>query len=117
MGQILRVSPFALLASIIFTSGCGSPPGDRVDLPGASPGIGFDDLRYSATLHRVLVPAGRSGRLDLIDPDRLTVSEIGGFSATADFSGGHDDGPTSVDEGDGVLYVTDRTSRKIVVVE
>src|SRR5437899_1690205 len=78
-------------------SSCGStPPGDRVDLPGAAPGIGFDDLRYSSALHRVLVPAGRSGRLDLIDPDRLTVTEVGGFGATPDFGGGHDDGPTSV---------------------
>jgi DNA-binding beta-propeller fold protein YncE len=100
------------------TWGCKSTlTGEHVDLPGAAPGIGFDDLRYSSALHRVLVPGGRSGRLDLIDPDRLTVTEVGGFSATPDFGGGHDDGPTSVDEGKGFLFVTDRTSRKIDVVD
>jgi hypothetical protein len=53
----------------------------------------------------------------LVDPDRLTVTEIGGFGATSDFSGAHDDGPTSVDEGDGVLFVTDRSAGKIDVVD
>jgi DNA-binding beta-propeller fold protein YncE len=101
-----------------FTLGCTSTPaGDRVDLPSGSTGIGFDDLRYSATLHRVLVPGGRSGNLDLIDPDRLTVTSIGGFSTIGDFSGGHDDGPTSVDEGKGFLYVTDRTSQTLDIVD
>ena len=98
--------------------GCGgSPNGTPVKLPGASPGIGFDDLRYSASLHRVLVPAGRSGRLDLVDPDTLAVTSIDGFSAKAAFAGGHDDGPTSVDEAHGKLYVTDRTNRRLLVVD
>jgi YVTN family beta-propeller protein len=74
-------------------------------------------LRYSISLHRVLVPAGRSGRLDLIDPERLAITEIRGFSATPGYAGGHDDGPTSVDEGNGQLFVTDRTSRKIGVID
>ena len=42
---------------------------------------------------------------------------IPGFSAKPDYSGGHDDGPTSVDEGRGFLFVTDRTSRKLLVVD
>jgi DNA-binding beta-propeller fold protein YncE len=90
---------------------------DRVELPGGSPGIGFDDLRYSTALHRVLVPAGRSGRVDLIEPDQKTVTEIGGLSATDEFAGGHDQGPTSVDEANGYLFVTDRTARKIDVID
>src|SRR4051812_16680957 len=39
-----------------------------IALPGGPPGIGFDDLRFSAALGGVLVPAGRSGNVDLIDP-------------------------------------------------
>ena len=58
-----------------------SPP--AIDLPDGAPGIGFDDLRYSARLHRVLVPAGRSGRVDLIDPDTLAVTPLGAFSQEA----------------------------------
>jgi len=86
-------------------------------LPGGGAGIGFDDLRYSARLHRVLVPAGRTGALGLVDPDTLAVTTIAGFGTVAGYSGGHDDGPTSVDEGNGVLYVTDRTTRRLNVVD
>jgi DNA-binding beta-propeller fold protein YncE len=88
-----------------------------VALPSGDPGIGFDDLRYSPTLHRVLVPAGRTGTLDLVDPDTLAVTSIPGFGTVASYFGGHDDGPTSVDEGNGVLYVTDRTTGKLDVVD
>jgi DNA-binding beta-propeller fold protein YncE len=55
--------------------------------------------------------------LDLIDPDTLAVTSIPGFGTVASYSGSHDDGPTSVDEGNGVLYVTDRTTGKIDVVD
>ena len=94
-----------------------TPAGTSVELPDGSPGIGFDDLRYSSRLHRVLVPSGRSGRLNLVDPDTLAVTSITGFSSTPDYSGGHDDGATSVDEASGVLYVTDRTTRALVTVD
>jgi len=111
--------PLVLVSAVgAFATSCKSAPaGDEIILPGASPGIGFDDLRYSSALHRVLVPAGRIGNLDLIDPDTNGVTAIGGFSTTPDFNGGHDDGPTSVDEAKGFLFVTDRTSRKLDVVD
>jgi DNA-binding beta-propeller fold protein YncE len=86
-------------------------------LPKGSPGIGFDDLRYSPALHRVLAPGGRSGSLALIDPDTLEVTAVSGFSAGKDYDGGHDFGATSVDEGRGLLFVTDRTSRRVVVLD
>lgn len=88
-----------------------------VAMPDGKPGIGFDDLRWSAASKRVLVPGGRSGKLDLIDPATRAVTAIGGFSAGASFGGGHDDGITSVDEGHGVLLVTDRTSGELDVVD
>ena len=94
-----------------------SPSAQRVALPGGEAGIGFDDLRYSPALHRVLVPAGRTGTLALVDPDTLAITSISGFGTVAGYSGDHDDGPTSVDEGNGVLYVTDRTTGKIDVVD
>lgn len=105
-----------LLSCAVLFACAKVPDGTSVKLPGTPPGIGFDDLRYSATLHRVLVPSGRSGRLNLIDPDTLTVTSIGGFSAKGEYSGGHDDGPTSVDEAHGLLYVTDRSNQSLVVV-
>jgi YVTN family beta-propeller protein len=103
--------------AVLLTACAASPTGQRVALPSGEVGIGFDDLRYSPTLHRVLVPGGRTGTLDLVDPDTLAVTSISGFGTVADYSGSHDDGPTSVDEGNGVLYVTDRTTGKLGVVD
>ena len=108
------------LAVVMAIVGCSSssPSGTAVVLPSAFPGIGFDDLRYSSALHRVLVPAGRSGRLALVDPDSLAVSTVAGFSAAADYSGGHDFGATSVDETTGgMLLVTDRTTQSLSIVD
>jgi hypothetical protein len=114
--RFASISCVALLALVAIDCNA-TPAGTPVALPDGSPGIGFDDLRYSTTLHRVLVPGGRSGRLDLIDPQTLEVTSITGFGVTNDFSGGHDDGPTSVDEGLGKLFVTDRTTRMLSVVD
>lgn len=113
------LSPWEAAALVALTlTACASPPsGQRVALPAGDVGIGFDDLRYSAKLHRVLVPGGRTGTLDLIDPDTLNVTSIAGFGAVGSYSGGHDDGPTSVDEGNGLLYVTDRTTGLLDVVD
>jgi hypothetical protein len=94
-----------------------TPAGTAVEFPEGSPGIGFDDLRYSSSLHRVLVPSGRTGRLNLVDPDTLAVTSIAGFSAKAEYSGGHDDGPTSVEEALGRLYVTDRSTQTLVALD
>jgi len=106
-----------LVPTLLVAACAASPVGQRVTLPAAAPGIGFDDLRYSPSLHRVLVPAGRTGTLDLVDPDTLAVTSIPGFGTVAGYSGDHDDGPTSVDEGNGLLYVTDRTTGKLDVVD
>jgi hypothetical protein len=46
-----------------------------VALAGGNGGIGFDDLGLSRTSHQVLVPAGRTERLDLIDPTTLSVNQ------------------------------------------
>lgn len=107
----------ALLLAAQLTCCRGSLSSISVELPDGAPGVGFDDLRYSSSLHRVLVPAGRSGRLNLIDPETLSVRTIGGFSSSGSYSGGHDEGPTSVEEARGKLYVTDRTNRTLVVAD
>jgi hypothetical protein len=88
-----------------------------VALPGGAPGIGFDDLGFSAEIGRVIVPAGRSGNVDLIDPASGAVTSIGGFSTGAKFEGGHDFGVTSACVAGGLLFATDRTSQKLVVAD
>jgi hypothetical protein len=106
------------IVAALLLSGCGlSVSGVPIALPDGAPGIGFDDLRFSPTLHRVLAPAGRTGNLALVEPNTLAVTTAGGFSKGREYDGGHDFGATSVDEGRGLLFVTDRTSKRLDVID
>lgn len=121
--RLLAVRVGLGLMTMAFLSSCGSErraPASpaAIALPGGEGGIGFDDLGYSRALNRVLVPAGRTGRLDLVDPSSHAVVSIPGFSTKQEFTeGGHDDGITSVAEGAGLLFVTDRTSEQLSIVD
>src|SRR5689334_6156002 len=93
------VASLMLIALIV--SGCSfslnpnSLHTSAVALPGGAGGIGFDDMAYDSHLGKVIVPAGATGSLDLIDPDSLNVTAIPGFSTTVpDPTGGHGDGTT-----------------------
>jgi DNA-binding beta-propeller fold protein YncE len=65
----------------------------------------------------VLAPGGRSGNLDLVEGATHAVTAIGGFSMEPLYFAGHDQGATSVEEGAGFLFVTDRTTREVHVVD
>ncbi|MGH7837195.1 MAG: YncE family protein, partial [Candidatus Binataceae bacterium] len=86
-------------------------------LPGGEAGIGLDDLGFAPSIGKVLVPAGRTGLLDLIDPDTKSIASIGGFSSSDAFAHGHGEGITSADYGRGLLFVTDRTVKRLSVVD
>jgi len=88
-----------------------------VPMPGGFGGIGFDDLRFSPTLAMLLVPAGRTGNLDLVDPSSERVSPVGGFSSEATYSGDDTFGVTSADEGNAIVYAVDRTSKTLAVID
>lgn len=107
------------IVSLLAPAPPANPPvGVPLPLPGVTGGIGFDDLQLSTAAGIVLVPGGRTGRLFLVEPKTRAVSEIGGFSPTGgSFQGGHGEGITSVSEGNGRLYVTDRTSVSLLVVD
>jgi DNA-binding beta-propeller fold protein YncE len=112
----------AMLAGLVLLpaiahSADAEPPSASVAVPGGAGGIGFDDLGFSSSLNKVLVPAGRTGTLALIDPQTKQVATIGGFASSQSFAGGHGEGITSVDEGKGALFVTDRTSKRLSVVD
>ncbi len=93
------------------------PPPPAIPIPGGEGGVGFDDLRFSAALGRVIVPAGRTGSIVLVQPGEWRLTRIGGFAAKSDYGGGHDDGVTSADEGRGFLFAVDRTSERLAVVD
>lgn len=105
----------ALVAALLVAASSSAP--SPLALPGGEGGIGFDDLRFSPDLHRILVPAGRTGRLDLVDLDARTVESIEGFSQSASRERGHGEGTTSADAGGGFVFAIDRTARTLVVVD
>jgi hypothetical protein len=88
-------------------------------LPGGERGIGFDDMGFAPSIHKVLVPAGRSGNLDLIDPNTRQVTAIGGFSSSTSFDGGHGQGVTSADADPNrrLLFATDRDAKVLNVID
>ena len=86
-----------------------------IRLSASGGGIGFDDLAFSRQLRKVLVPAGGSGRIDLVDPDSFEVTSMVRGASTA-YAGGHDDGITSADSDGARVFAIDRTSRRVLVV-
>ena len=114
---ILGLILLAFRASAQPPAGLSSLPAEPFALPDGEGGIGLDDLAFIPSLHRVVVPAGRTGRLDLIDPDSRKLTEIGGFQTSAPTAGGHGAGPTSVDAGKGLLFAIDRTALRLSVVD
>jgi hypothetical protein len=101
-----------LLAALTATLAALSP----ISFPGGEGGIGFDDLGFAPSLHRVLVPGGRTGKLMLIDPETGRTEIISGFTEGSGYGGGHGQGITSADEGRGAIFVTDRSSKRLNVV-
>src|SRR6266576_5690054 len=99
----LRIFPMMAIAFLACASAACAQPfaGETVAVSHDNKGIGFDDLRYSPSLHRVLVPAGRTGNLVLVDPSTHQPSVVAQLSKEEAYGGGHGEGTTSVDEGEG----------------
>ena len=107
-------SPLALVALLV--AAAPTPP-TPLALPGGEGGIGLDDLRFAPALRRILVPAGRTGRLDLVDPRSRSVEVVEGFSRSPPGGRGHGEGTTSADAGAGFVFAIDRTDRTLVAVD
>lgn len=93
------------------------PPRSTVPMPDGTVGIGFDDLQYSATLDRVVAPAGRAGYVGLVDPATEAVTRLGQFSTLDSYAGGHDFGTTSAIEVEGMIYAIDRETLQLVQLD
>jgi hypothetical protein len=53
----------------------------------------------------------------LVDPDSLDVTTSSAFSESGSYDGGHAFGATSIEEGRVLLFVTDRTSGRLTVLD
>ncbi len=88
-----------------------------IPIPGATTGVGFDDMQFSLPLKEVLVPGGRMGDLFFVNPQSHAISEIGGFSVHLEYYGGHNEGVTSADSNKRFIFATDRTSIKLSLID
>jgi len=109
--QRLRAVGHALVG-VLMLAGCaarGAPaqrgPDKVIELPGAQRPTKFDDLTYSSRLRRVLVPALEAG-LYLVDPVTGHVTTFKGLGVVY-----------SAAEGEGMVLIADRRSRKVAVVD
>src|SRR5512143_3126102 len=74
--KTMRITRSALFLLLLGTTAVAKPEiakPTKLALPGGEGGIGFDDMMFSPSLHRVIAPAGRTGKLDLIDPKTQKV--------------------------------------------
>ena len=120
-----------ILLLTLIEAGCGAarlpapstaPPAFAVRsiaLPGAPPGgVGMDYLAYDRARHRVWVPAGNTGSVDVVDGVDGRVSRVEGF-ATAELERNGTKrtvGPSSATVGDGVVYVGNRGDSSVCAV-
>lgn len=90
-----------------------------IPLPGGPP-VSLDYLAYDSVADRVWVPAGNTGRVDVIDAATRRVSAVEGF-ATATVTGrdGRERvvGPSSVAVGGGFAYVGNRADARVCAVD
>jgi hypothetical protein len=105
------------LALCTVSAVAAAQPAAPLSLPDGKGGIGFDDLRFDPALGRLLIPAGRTGNVDLIDPATRAVTPVSGFSKIARYDAGHGQSVTSVDAGGGWLFATDRTALSLAVID
>jgi DNA-binding beta-propeller fold protein YncE len=91
-----------------------------IALPGAPEGgVFLDYLAYDAAHHTVWVPAGGTGRVDVIDTKTGALTPIEGWKTQEMERRGQKRlvGPTSATVGDGVVYVGNRGDSSICAID
>lgn len=114
---LIGVGGVVALCGLVAGGSAWAETATPLPLPDGRGGIGFDDLRYDAASNTLLIPAGRTGNVDLVDPTTKAVTPIPGFSKIATYDAGHGQSVTSVDAGEGWLFATDCTALVLAVVD
>lgn len=89
-------------------------------LPGGEHGLGLDDMSYLPALHRIMVPAGQTGALVLIDPNNNSLSSIPEIAPQATGKPGRhgrDEGTSSAAYGEGFVFASDHTDQAVAIVD
>ena len=104
------------MVSLLLASVLSAAPG-AITLPG-SPPIAMDYIAYDPATHRVWVPAGNSGNVDVIDTVTGKVTPLAFFAtAPSPRAGRPPMGPSSAYIGDGVVWVGNRADRKLCAID
>jgi DNA-binding beta-propeller fold protein YncE len=84
-----------------------------IALPGGPP-VGMDYLTYDAANNRVWVPAGNTGKVDVIDVATGKIDSIGGLATAPPRKPGRPRmGPSSATVGEGVVWVGNRGNNQL----
>jgi DNA-binding beta-propeller fold protein YncE len=113
--QLLSIALMLVAASTVHADGKPPEPAaaTAITLPGTAP-IGMDYLAYDSAQHRVWVPAGNSGKVDVIDTATGKLTAIDGFATLPSTRPGRPNmGPSSASVGDGVVWVGNRGDNKV----
>jgi len=96
------------------------PAVKSIALPDAPPdGVNMDYLAYDHVHHRVWVPAGNTGNVDVVDVTNGRIAKIDGFVTSEVERQGRKRavGPSSAAVGVGVVYIGNRGDSSICVIE
>jgi DNA-binding beta-propeller fold protein YncE len=85
-----------------------------VPLPGGPP-VDMDYLAYDPGSHRLFIPAGNTGKVDVLDTRSGKLSSIDGWPTIQ--AGNRMPGPSAATVGGGYLYVGNRADSSICAVE
>ena len=122
----------ALLFALTAAAGCattktpaaataaGAPAVQSIALPGApAGGVMMDYIAYDRAHHRVWVPAGNTGSVDVVEVPSGKVTRVDGFvTAEMERRGKKRTvGPSSATVGDGVVYVGNRGDSTVCAME
>ena len=113
------------LLSMVALLGCAhtqapAPALRSIALPGApKDGVLLDYLAYDRAHHRVWVPAGNTGSVDVVDVSSGAVTRIDGFPTQEMERRGHKRivGPSSATVGDKFVYVGNRGDSSVCAVD
>ena len=115
----MRVVIFFLsaLSCVGFAVQAGAPSALKAEplvLPGGPAPVGMDYLAYDDSTKTVWVPAGNTGKVDVVDSTTRQIRAVDGFPTAQ--RGTRTVGPSSATVGAGVVYVGNRADSSICAV-
>ena len=113
-----------MIATLALLSFLTAPRALAADLPVAvtvklsteAASLHMDDYYFDPILKRVVVPGGQLGKIFLIDPDSREISSLDVVAPPKNDTGTAG-GFTSADGGEGLIFATNRSDRKLYVTD